>query len=233
MRLRHPGPAARISVRAAALFAAGLAALAAGGEEIETLATTPPEQAESPAPLNIQPSLAGTFTWTSFSDDDMHDTYDGLPAAGLEAQFALGRETQAYVSVEYGQATGDPFYDTASAGAVESRLRVVPMTIGLKLNASRNARVAAYLGVGAQLTWAQEETPAAPDPDGPQIGKDAGWGEGLVLSFGPEWRHPNDRLGVGLEVSWGGSEIHVGKGSRKHGVNTVGTRGRVYVTWRL
>ncbi|MBU0742517.1 hypothetical protein KKG45_05930 [bacterium] len=190
------------------------------------------------APAGIEPpvdlaSLAAELSFFAgyavFNEQDMYDTYGGMPQVGLEASVGTGEDVRFVLGIRYGAVSGDPFYDTPDFdGSGDARLRAVPVTAGLRVNASENPRFRLYWGACFEAVWMEEKVPD-PDVDTAAAHRtDRGWGRGLQLSVTPEWRSHDQRRAAGLTLWWGGSSGKVGKGGQDHEVNMIGMGARLH-----
>ena len=55
--------------------------------------------------------------YARFTGEDMRDTYGGLPMIAAGLSFQAARTSRLFLSVGYGETTGDPYYDTPGISA--------------------------------------------------------------------------------------------------------------------
>jgi hypothetical protein len=175
--------------------------------------------------------LSAHAGYAVFSEQDMYDTYGGMRQVGLEASVGVDADARFVIGVGYGSTTGDPFYDLPEfEGGSDVRLRTAPVTVGFKLNASRNPRYRVYWGMFVVCTWLEEKVPAVDAISADPYRTYDGWGMGYLTTIAPEWRSRDQRRAVGLTLHWGGSSGDVGRGHDKHHVNLVGPGARLHYT---
>jgi hypothetical protein len=172
--------------------------------------------------------------YSIFSESDMYDTYAGLPQIGCELSVGLDEEAEFVMGIRYGGVSGDPFYDTLEfEGNNDVSLRAVPITLGFRINASKNPRFRLYWGACFEAAWMEERVPSFnPDSLDPRR-TDRGWGKGLRLSLTPEWRSHDQRRALGLSFEWGGSSGEVGSGYHDHEVNMIGIGANLHYSQSL
>jgi len=170
--------------------------------------------------------------YTAFSETDLSDTYGGVPQVGVEASFGTSEIARFMFGVRYGEASGDPFYDTPEFdGGGTARLRTLPITFGFKIHNAANPRYRLYWGVFVEWAWIQE-TMSATGGESPER-TDQGWTKGLQFMVAPEWRSRDHRRAVGLTLLYGGSSGKIGTGRHDHEVNTIGGSVRLHYTLAL
>jgi len=195
-----------------------------------------PREAQGPrldlSSLKTEVSLFAGYS--IFSDQDMYDTYGGIPQIGCEMSVGLDEAAEFVLGIRYGGVSGDPFYDSLEfEGNDDVSLRAVPITAGFRINASKNPRFRLYWGACFEATWMEERVPSFnPNSLDPRR-TDRGWGKGMRLSLTPEWRSRDQRRALGLSFEWGGSSGEVGAGYHHHEVNMIGIGARLHYTRTL
>jgi len=191
-----------------------------------------PDAKDTPLDLSLLGlELSPHAGYAIFSEQDMYDTYIGMPQVGLEASVGIDADARFVIGIGYGSTAGDPFYDVPEfEGSDDVRLRAAPLSVGVKLNASRNPRYRLYWGMFVLATWMQEKVPALDAIHGDPYRTYDGWGMGYLTTIAPEWRSRDQRRAVGLTLQWGGSRADIGRGYDDHPVNLVGLGARIHYT---
>jgi len=192
-----------------------------------------PERDRAPvdvSAMGLELSLQAGYT--AFSEQDLSDTYGGVPQVGVEASFGTSETARFLFGVRYGQASGDPFYDTPEFdGGGTARLRTLPITFGFKIHNDVNPRYRLYWGLFVEWAWMQETMSAS--GGGPPEQSDQGWTKGLQFMVAPEWRSRDQRRAVGVAILYGGSSGKIGTGRYDHEVNAIGGSVRLHYTLAL
>jgi len=174
--------------------------------------------AAGPLPLQRATRLEARGQVTAFFDDDLDATYGLLPGGELGASWALGHFSRVLVSLGYGATTGDPYHDVPDFDAGEvARLRVVPLTVGLRLASPNEGPVHLVCGAAVQAAWFAERLPIG-ETDGSLQDLD-GRGLGLLFTLGPEWWLQGGRQVLSLDLALGGPSGEVHGGTHRHDVD--------------
>jgi hypothetical protein len=178
----------------------------------------------------IDVGLALTLGYRVFDDQDMDQTYGGLPTVGVEASFTIAGQAVFFAGVGYGRRDGDPYYDRPDFTGGSSTLKVVPVTLGLRGDFSSNAQLG-LLGVfGVEAAWVEERVPGAESWAGAADEAQDGWIRGIYFAFGPELRSADRSRAAGLLFRIGGAEGDLGGRYDSHGVNLTGMGVRFHFT---
>lgn len=170
-----------------------------------------------------------------FSEDDMNDTYGGLPLLAVRLSMQTGPDVRVVLGTGYGRAGGDPYYDQADfQGDDEATLHVVPLQMGLRFNLTPEARLRLNLGFVLEMTWVRETLPASLYRQGglERTVTQSGWTRGIGATFGPEWRLSGSAAAFGLEAVVTGNSGDIGH-DPDHQVNLSGMGARLYFTTGL
>ena len=166
------------------------------------------------------------------TEDDMSDTYGGLPRIGCEIGMLFDRRTRFVFGAAYARATGDPYHDSATFEDGEDlELTAVPVTVGFRIDASENPRFGLHIGMALEVARVEERIPAI-YADGESL-EMSGWLTGMRLSMSPEWRSADLRSALGLDFEWGGVSGEVGSNRYDHEVNLIGFGARLHYTRTL
>jgi len=182
--------------------------------------------------LDVEISLSAGYL--IFFEEDMYDTYGGLPLLGAEALIGTRDAMNFVIGLGYGSNSGDPFYDSPEfEGGELVKLRAIPISVGFRTNSSLNPRFRLNWGACFEAVWMEERVPDLEEVSGESYRSDRGWGKGLTFRIMPEWRSLDQRRSLGLTFIWGGSSGSVGKGYDSHEVNLIGMGARVHYTQAL
>jgi hypothetical protein len=183
-------------------------------------------------PLNFE--LAASYGYVVFTEDDMGDTYTGLPSFGLEASVGLSEEVRFILACRYGSTSGNPFYDTPGfTTGPDNELKVVPMLMGFRVDISEHPRFRVYFGLDFVASWIREEVPTSLGVESVVMEERSGLGLGVLMTLTPQWRSADDRYAIGVEIGAGGSSGEIGKGWDDHEVNLTGLSARLTISHRL
>ncbi|MBK7702567.1 MAG: hypothetical protein IPI34_06550 [bacterium] len=174
----------------------------------------PPVHPRHSAPLKIW--VGPTIGWRFLTDQAMSETYGTVAIPGLMSATDLADDTRFVLAAGYGFARGDPFYDvTGFEGPWTAELTTIPVQVGLQSDLAPHPRLHILCGLSAELVWMQERLAAAAVAGSADYVVYDGWGEGLRVSFGPEWRAADARRAVGFTLDWGvsGGEVFSRAGS--------------------
>lgn len=185
-------------------------------------------------PLDYDAELSLSAGYIVFLEQDMSDTYGGLPLTGVEASLGTNESVRFVIGLGYGSRSGDPHYDSPEfEGGNDVKLKVVPITVGMRANISRNPRFRLYWGACIEVAWMEEKVPDIDQASGASHRLDRGWGKGFKFTLSPEWRSRDQRRALGLTFTWGGSTGEVGKGYHDHEVSLWGMGARLHYTHAL
>ncbi len=175
-----------------------------------------------------------SFAYTDLRGQDMDGPYGGLSQGGLGISLATGDRSRFFISAHFGRRSGDPYYDVDGLSDEDGlRLEVIPLRVGVKLNASERKDFRLYLGGAFQYAFFKE-TMTTGDTSGNPVTLDAtGTGTGYYLFVGPEIPVGGETGGVGAEIGYGGTKGDATSGSHSHGVDLTGIQLRFYYTFGL
>lgn len=208
-------------------------ALAGPDPEVGGLGTAGDSTAERDWPLAT--GLEAGLQYLVFSEDDMNDTYGGLPLLAVRLSMQTGRNVRVVLGTGYGRAGGDPDDDQADfQGDDEATLHVIPFQMGLRINPTPEARLRLNLGFVLEMTWVRETLPASLYRQGglERTVTHSGWTRGIGATFGPEWRLSGSAAAFGLEAVVTGNSGDIGH-DPDHQVNLSGMGARLYFTTGL
>lgn len=180
---------------------------------------------------SLIPWASLSFAGLCFVDSDMESTYGIMPAFGLRFGLGISEDSEFILGMLYGSDSGDPYHGVPgfSAGNVAD-LRTVPIEAGMRLNVLHNSKHKFYVGLAAQYVWIEEKIPGVYAQDGGEKPAYSGWGWGLRLLTGPEWRLSGGRLAVGAEFSVGGRGVSIKSGAGERTADLSGLTSRVYIS---
>ncbi len=221
-----------LSIQTFPLHASMLADTADNLETKRSMRDVPFEQPFDPMDLDLQLRvLAG---YTVFFEEDMGDTYGCIPSVSVEASLGASERIRFVFGLGYGSTTGDPHYDSPEfEGGNDLRLRLLPVTVGLRANSSRNQRFRLDWGASFEAVWMEERIPDIDESSGAPYRNDRGWGKGIKFTLSPEWLSRDRRHALGLTFTWGGSSGEVGKGYKDHEVSLMGMGASLHYTRAL
>jgi hypothetical protein len=165
-------------------------------------------------------------------EEDMDATYDLVPSAGLGISAAVSPTVRVLVAASYGEARGDPYHGEPEFYGGESRLRIVPLEVGIRVDMAGRTRTRLLFAAGFSVAWVQETLPVE-DESGERIVHD-GYGAGVSLALGPEFRSRDGMRALGFQLGWGrsGLDLESGRaGSRE--LDLTGFRARLYLVTRI
>jgi hypothetical protein len=185
-------------------------------------------------PMNLDMQFKVLAGYTVFFEEDMGDTYGGIPMMSLEASLAAGEITSFVFGLGYGSTSGNPHYNSPEfEGYDELRLKALPFTVGLQVNSSRNPRFRLNWGASFEAVWMEERIPDTDEPSSASYRHDRGWGQGFKFILAPEWCSRDRLSAFGLTFTWGGSSGEVGKGYKDHEVCLMGMSASLHYTRAL
>lgn len=172
--------------------------------------------------------------YTSFTGEDMRDSYDGLPVIAVGFSFQTTSKARTFLSLGYGENTGDPYYSLPGFSSADIiKVRSVPLQLGMKVDLAQSRRIRVYAGAAFEIAWMEETIPIL-DDSGSVVNRSAsGISSGFHLTFGPEIVLGQSGHAVGLEIGWGGSKGSITTKGHKHGIDLTGYRGRLYLALGL
>ena len=182
--------------------------------------------------LDTNLDLSGQYT--SFTGEDMSDSYGGLPVIAVGFSFQTSSKVRTFLSLGYGENTGDPYYSLPGFSAEDNiKVRYVPLQLGMKVDLAQSRRIRVFAGAALEIAWMEETIPFL-DDSGSVVNKSAsGINSGFILTFGPEIVLGQGGQAVGLEIGWGGSKGTVSTEGHKHDIDLTGYRGRLYLALNL
>ena len=184
--------------------------------------------------MDLGTELSLSAGYRVFFEKDMGDTYGGMPLMMLEASLGMSETTRFVLGLGYGSRRGDPYYDSPEfEGDGDIALKALPISVGLRVNISRNPRFRLYWGASVEAVWMEEDVPDIDENTGASHRVDRGWGMGFTFSLTPEWRSADLRRALGLTFTWGGGSGEVGKGYEDHEVNLTGMGASLHYTQAL
>ena len=182
--------------------------------------------------LDTQLDLSAQYT--RFTGEDMRDSYGGLPMVGVGFSFRATRNSRVFVSIGYGENTGDPFYSTPGIAAEDHiKVRYVPVQWGMKVDLARSTRIHVYAGIAVELAWVEETIPQLDDQGTAANLPSSGINSGYYLTFGPELVLGKSGHSVGLEIGWGGSKGTITTNGHAHQIDMTGYRARLFLALAL
>ncbi len=182
-------------------------------------------------PIEPDLELALGVDYTHLASRDENNTYTGMPGLAATVSAAIGKSTRFFLASGYSRTTGDPYYDLdGDFGDSESTLKLIPVTLGLRINAAQNARARFNLEMALAFGWVQETLPgeasAYYDP------RASGMINGFSLAFGPEFPlNGNASRWLGLEMGWRSLKADLGDSDRE--IDLSGWQARAYYGVRL
>ncbi len=172
--------------------------------------------------------------YTSFTGEDMRDSYGGLPGIAVAFSFQTSSKTRTFLSLGYGENTGDPYYSLTGFSAADNiKVRFVPLQIGMKVDLAQSRRIHVYAGAALEIAWMEETIPFLDDFGSVVNLSASGINSGFNLTFGPEIVLGQGGQAVGLEIGWGGSKGTISAEGHKHDIDLTGYRGRLYLALGL
>ncbi|MDO9694386.1 MAG: hypothetical protein Q7W56_06610 [Candidatus Latescibacteria bacterium] len=229
----HCAPLRRRCCLLALALIVGGTAVAHSQVEIGGSAEPPVSYRNSSAPPP-ESRFGPTFGWLFLNEQVMSETYGSVAIPGLMFTADLSQDTRFVMGAGRGFARGNPFHDvTGFEGVDAAELTMIPLQIGLQSDLAPHPRLHILCGLSAELVWMQERLAAAAVAGSADHVDYDGWGEGLRVSFGPEWRSADARRVIGFAMNWGASGGEVHGGRRRHEVNLTGTGLQFHILWRL
>lgn len=194
-----------------------------------------PDDPDALADLNIlNTHLDLGFQYARFTGEDMGDTYQELPMVTAGVSFQAARTSRFFLSLGYGENTGDPFYDTPGmSGEDQVSVRYVPLQFGMKFDLARSTRIHVYAGLGLEIAWMEETIPLRDENGDITDVSSSGINSGYQITFGPEFVLGQGGQALGLEVGWGGSKGSISAAGHEHNIDMTGYRGRLYLALAL
>jgi len=183
---------------------------------------------------DLEAKLDLSAQYTSFTGEDMRDSYGGLPVIAIGFSFQTASKTRTFISLGYGENTGDPYHNLSGFSAADNiKVRAVPLQLGMKVDLAKSRRIHVFAGAAFEIAWMEETIPFL-DDSGSVVNKSAsGLNSGFNLTFGPEIVLGRGGRAVGLEIGWGGSKGSVSAKGHKHDIDLTGYRGRLYLALGL
>ncbi len=193
-----------------------------------------PAQSAAHSPSDRSPATSITLGYGGlrFLDEDLHHTYGFLPLFWFRLARQIDERGELFCGLQYSRGTGHPFYDTPDFRLnAESILEIVPLDIGLRVNAMSDPRYRFYFGLILRTTWVREELPFGGFYDGGSNRRDTGWGWGPLFSGGPEVRPLGRRHAFGVEVTAGPQDVMLAgrHGDREFDFSDIGIRGYISI----
>jgi hypothetical protein len=170
----------------------------------------------------------------SYVDDDMELTYGTTMISGLRWAIALGENSDFFAGFHYGSDSGDPYYSEPDMSVDDSaRLRTFPIEFGARAYTSHHPSRKFYLGFAVQYLWVEEKIPGAVGGDTSENPSYSGWGWGVRVLAGPEWRFMDGKLAVGAEFSVGTRYVYVKLEEHRRIADLTGIASRGYLSFGL
>jgi len=172
-----------------------------------------------------------SFMCTDLSDLEMGGAYGGLPQFGLGVSFDMGERTRFFVSGHFGSKSGDPYHNLEGLSDEDGiQIDVLPLMMGLKVNASTRPGFRLYMGGALQYVFFWESVSNGDLYSNPQDIEASGAAPGYYFFMGPEIPLGRGGNALGAEFGFGGSEGTAVSSSHSHGVDLRGIHARVYFT---
>ena len=171
-------------------------------------------------PSNSDVRLEARASFETLFDDDLEATYGVLPAGEVGVSWRLGEQTRFALALCYATSDGNPYYDTPGFDSEIARVTAVPLTLAIRLVSNEEGPLRIVAGLGVQAAWVEEQVPTGTTEDGLQ--KLDGYGFGVLVTVGPEWRLAGGRHVVSLEFALGGVSAEVQDDSQRHDVDLRG-----------
>lgn len=183
---------------------------------------------------NLDTHLDLAFQYARFTGEDMSNTYQDLPMVTAGVSFQATRNSRLFLSLGYGENTGDPFYDTPGMATEDLvSVRYVPLQVGMKIDLARSTRIHVYTGFALEIAWMEETVPLRDENGDVADVSSSGVNSGYQLTFGPEFVLGQGGQALGLEVGWGGSKGSISSAGHEHDIDMTGYRGRLYLALAL
>ncbi len=175
-----------------------------------------------------------SFRYSHLGDSSMSGAYSGLPQLGTTLSLATGDRSRFFLSVHYGQKSGDPYHDIDGFSDEDGMtVKALPLMIGMKYNTSQRQDFRLYLGGAFIYSFLWEDLTTRNANNNPVLVEASGNGTGYYFFVGPEFPLGKGSQALGAEFGFGGSKGEVRKSSHSHGVNMTGVQARVYFTFGL
>jgi hypothetical protein len=175
----------------------------------------------------LDSQLEVSFQYTRFTGQDMRDTYGGIPVVAAGYSCRMAPKTRLFMSLGYGEAQGDPYYDTPGINGPDFlKIRYVPFWLGVKTDLAKSTRVHVYAGVALEVAWMEESGQVL---DAAATGINTGY----QAFFGPQFVLGPRGHALGLEVGYGGSKGEVTAKGHSHDIDLTGFRGRLFLALDL
>jgi hypothetical protein len=207
-------------------------------DPIPEIGGSPGESADDPNAfadltiLNTHLDLA--FQYARFTGEDMRRTYGVLPMVTAGLSFQVARASRLFLSLGYGENSGNPFYDNPGLIAEDQvSVRYVPLQIGMKFDLAKSTRIHVYAGLGLELAWMEETVPLRDQNGDIADVSSSGVNSGYQVTFGPEFVLGQGGQALGMELGWGGSKGSISSPGHEHEIDMTGYRGRVYLALEL
>ncbi len=184
--------------------------------------------AEEVSPVSLDPLVEILGGVQTFMDEDLADTYSVLPSIGAGMSWRLGASSRVRVTAAYAQADGDPYYATPEFDGPSSRVRVVPVTVGVSTDLNPRGSLHLDVGCAFQTAWMEEHVPLA---DG--FAYASGVLFGLDFTGGHRWSLDRGRKSVSLELGWGGTGGRVRAHGDHYDADLRGFHARIVYAFRL
>jgi hypothetical protein len=180
---------------------------------------------------DLQPKLGIGLQYNHFRSQDENGTYGGIPLLTATLDFALSTRATGFLSVGYGQTSGDPYFDQPGfiGSGDENELTVLPMELGFKTDFSRNSRLHFYLGAALEMAWVRETYPTGVSNQDYDENDPSGLLFGFNLFMGPEFKLGEGGHHLGLQVGYAGMKGDIN--NSYHSIDMSGARVRAY--WAL
>jgi hypothetical protein len=174
------------------------------------------------------------FSRWDYSDEDIDLTYGGSFVTGIRWSLPVSENSNFFAGIHHGRDRGDPYSeDETMVAPGAAHLSVTPIEFGARLYTSVHPNRKFCLGIGTEYLRV-EESVRGTDPLGRTERPDfTGWGWGLRILGGPEWRFSGGRFAVGAEFSYGFRRIKARWEGRVRDVDLSGFVARGYFAFSL
>ena len=170
------------------------------------------------------------LNWMVLADEDMNDTYGGLPVLQIRVSAQSGPNARFFLGTGYGQSGGNPYYDQLEfVWDRDAELKIVPIQMGFRVNLEPRDDFRLNAGILIEGVWVQETLPPPYLGYPEEVWQESGWIHSVGITFGPEWRSRDLSWAIGFEGGINGNSGTIGR-APSHDVNLSGMSGRIYFT---
>lgn len=167
------------------------------------------EESNTPKVLldDLETELDVGLGYCFLTGEGIEEQYKGMIQGGVSVSFLIAPQVRTFFRLDYTSASGDPYKDTLGfEHSADMKIKSVPLTFGLKYNASKNQRIRVQLGIGIQAAWQQEETIRVRNGNEIGTGKASAFNFGFAGTFGPEFFLGDSGNLLGFEFGFGGAK---------------------------